>query len=135
MSILLRFFTLITIAAAGFALPMSCAQTSAAAPVTVDIPAVQHIDVATPEPPLDHIGATLAQHLSETLPLDCGDGATPSASEHPATFDTQPFVPGYLVSTIQLDEETTDFFAPPPALIQIDSRAGPPDAPPPKSID
>ncbi|MEZ4504544.1 MAG: hypothetical protein R2848_01490 [Thermomicrobiales bacterium] len=90
---------------------MSCAQTSAAAPVTIDIPAVQHIDVATPEPPLEHIGATLAQHLSETLPLDCGDGATPSASEHPATFDTQPFVPGYLVSTIQLDEEATDFFA------------------------
>ncbi len=139
MSTLLRLFTLITIAAAGFALPMTCAQTPiAAAAATIDIPATQQID-APADVPSDPVGAqaarSLVQHLLDTLPLDCGDSSTPRVAEHPATFDTQPFVPGYLVSTIQLDEESSDFYAPPPALNPIDSRAGPPDAPPPKSID
>lgn len=139
MSTLIRFFTLLTIAAAGFALPMTCAQsTSAAESATVEIPAILHIDSSS-ETPATVTGADMAQsltkHLVDALPLDCGDGPTPRASEQPATVDTQPFVPGYLVSTIQLAEESSDFFAPPPALISIESRAGPPDAPPPKSID
>ncbi len=139
MSTLVRFFTLLTIAAAGFALPMTCAQsTSAIDSVTIEIPALQIIDSSV-ELPSVAVGAevdpTLIQHLLDTLPLDCGDGSTPRAVEQPATFDTQPYVPGYLVSTIQMVEETSDFVAPPPKLIPIESRAGPPDAPPPKSID
>ncbi len=139
MSIVVRFFTLLTIAAAGFALPISCAQgTSAGDFVTIEVPATQRIDSAT-DVPVDATAPdtvrALTEHLFDSLPLDCGDGSTPRAGEQPATFGTQPFVPGYLVSTIQLDEESTDFFAPPPALIPIESRAGPPDAPPPKSID
>jgi hypothetical protein len=139
MSTLVRFFTLLTIAAAGFALPMTCAQsTSATDSVAIEIPAFQAID-SSGEAPAESTGADIApsliQHLLDTLPLDCGDSATPLAAEQPAIFDTQPYVPGYLVSTIQMVEDTSDFVAPPPPLIPIASRAGPPDAPPPKSID
>lgn len=139
MSTLLRLFTLFTIAAAGFALPMTCAlDTSAAEPTTIEIAASPHLDT-TAGAPADLTGAdtaqTLTQHLFDKLPLDCGNGATPRATEHPATFDTQPFVPGYLVSTIALVQDSSDVFAPPPQLIAIESRAGPPDVPPPKSID
>ncbi len=140
MSTLLRLFTLFTIAAAGFALPMTCAQgSSAAAPVTPEIAAVQQID-----PVVGHQAETtgndlapksITQHLFDTLPLDCGDGATPRVAEQPALFDTQPFVPGYLVSSLRLGEEAPDFVAPPPAMIPSESRAGPPDPPPPQSID
>ena len=140
MSTLVRFLTLLTIAAAGFALPLTCAQsTSAADPVTIEIPSFQVIDSSAEAPPSDETGAavtpSLIQHLLDSIPLDCGDGATPRAAEQPATFDTQPYVPGYLVSTIPMVEESADFVAPPPKLIPIESRAGPPDAPPPKSID
>ena len=139
MSTLVRFFTLLTIAAAGFALPMTCAQTTSATDsVAIEIPASQEIDSSV-DAPAESPGATvdpsLIQHLLGTIPLDCGDGATPRVAEQPATFDTQPYVPGYLVSTIRLVEESSDFVVPPPELIPIESRAGPPDAPPPKSID
>ncbi|TXG81316.1 MAG: hypothetical protein E6R14_08005 [Thermomicrobiales bacterium] len=134
-----RFFTLLTIAAAGFALPMTCAQgASATDSVTIDIPAYQVLDSSTKTPATPagaDVDPSLVQQLLETLPLDCGDGATPRAAEQPATFDTQPFVPGYLVSPSLLTEESADFFAPPPVLIHFDSHAGPPEAPPPKSID
>ena len=139
MSIIVRFLTLLTIAAAGFALPISCAQgTSATDFVVLERPAIHQVDSVV-ETPDDLTGAEtardLTQDLFDALPLDCGDGSTPRAVEQPATFDTQPFVPGYLVSTIQLDEASSDYYAPTPALIPIESRAGPPDAPPPKSID
>lgn len=139
MSTLVRFFTLLTIAAAGFALPMTCAQTTSATDsVAIEIPAFQVIDTSV-EAPAESTGAnvdpSLIQHLLDTIPLDCGDGPTPRVAEQPATFDTQPYVPGYLVSTIQMVEDTSDFVAPLPELIPIESRAGPPDAPPPKSID
>ena len=78
---------------------------------------------------------SLVQHLFDKLPLDCGDSATPRVTDNPAVFDTQPFVPGYLVSTIPLEDQQAETFAPSPALDSLDSRAGPPDGPPPKSID
>ena len=139
MSTLVRFFTLLTIAAAGFALPMTCAQsTSASDSVSIERPAVQQVDSAVEVPPdstVEHAPQSFVRHLLETIPLDCGDEPAPRASEQPATFATQPFAPGYLVSTIQLTEESSDFEAPSPELIPFESRAGPPDAPPPKSID
>lgn len=139
MSIFVRFFTLLTIAAAGFALPLSCAQsTSASDFVTIEVPAIQQIDSAV-ELPDDSTGAdtvrALTEHLFDSLPLDCGDSSTAPAAEQPATFDTQPYVPGYLTATIGLDEESPGFVALPSVLIPIESRAGPPDGPPPKSID
>jgi hypothetical protein len=139
MSTLVRLLTLLTIAAAGFALPLNCAQdASAAAPVAIEIPALQQIEPGAETPTVltgEHAARSIAQQLFDTIPFDCGDGPTSRASEHPAIFDTQPFVPGYLVSSIQLDEESADNYALPPVLIPIDSRAGPPDAPPPKFID
>lgn len=139
MSTIIRFFTLLTIAAAGFALPLNCAQgVSAADPVSITIPAVQQLDVANDtqgDPSGADTSQSLAQQFLDGFPLDCGESATPRAAEQPATFDTQPYVPGYMVSTIQLTEQSTDYYVPPPALIPIESRAGPPDAPPPKSID
>ena len=139
MTTLVRLFTLFTIAAASFALPMTCAQgSSAAAPVTLESSAVQQIDFVE-DHPVERTGSetaarSITQHLFDTLPLDCGDGATPRVAEHPATFDTQPFVPGYLVTSIRLSEESAEVVAPPPAMIPSESRAGPPDPPPPQSI-
>lgn len=134
MSTVVRLFTLITIAAAGFALPMNCAQNAfAAEPVAIEIPA--HPQIESPgHATAGDTAQTLTHRLFDKLPLDCGDNASPTVSEHPATFDTQPFVPGYLESTFQLAEESSDIFAPPPAMNPFESRAGPPDAPPPKSI-
>jgi hypothetical protein len=140
MTFVVRLLTLLTIAAAGFALPMTCAQsgsTSAAAPVVIEIPAPQQLET----PPLDptHLTAeqqtthTFTERMLDTLPFDCGKSA-PRVTDHPAVFDTQPFVPGYLGSTLLLDEDRSNSFALPPALIPVESRAGPPDAPPPKSI-
>jgi hypothetical protein len=141
MTLVVRLLTLLTIAAAGFAMPMTCAQSggaSAADAVAIEIPASRQLD---PVPVVDgttaalqHVEHNLADRLLDKLPFDCGE-TTPQVTDHPATFDTQPFVPGYLVSAILLDEDRPDTFALPPALIPIDSRAGPPDAPPPKSID
>jgi hypothetical protein len=140
MTIFVRLLTLLTIAAAGFAMPLTCAQGSAAsasdAP-SIEIPAAQQLDHQT----IDHLSAAFEQQSSSVpdrvlngLPFDCGEAA-PQVDDHSATFDTQPFVPGYLESTFQLDEDRPAEFALPPVLIPIESRAGPPDAPPPKSID
>lgn len=139
MSTLVRLFTLLTIAAAGFALPMSCALSSAAtAPIAIDIPAPSFFDVqieADDSRTLEPSPTSLVQHLFDTLPLDCDENATPRVTENSAVFDTQPSVPGYLVSTLLLEDQVAEPSAPPPALAPLDSRAGPPDGPPPKSID
>ena len=51
MSTLVRFFTLLTIAAAGFALPLTCAQsTSATDPLNLEIPAFQVVDSSVEAP-------------------------------------------------------------------------------------
>ncbi len=139
MSTLVRLLTLLTIAAAGFALPMTCAQAASAAdPVAIEIPAAPQAN-SFAELPAESIGedsaSSLMQRLFEGTPLDCDNSPSSTATDQPVTFDTQPFVPGYLVSNFQLGEESSDSFAPPPVLIPIESRAGPPDAPPPKSID
>jgi hypothetical protein len=139
MSIVIRFLTLLTIAAAGFALPMSCAQGASAVDVVpVTQPTFQvldaHLDVPVELTDTD-AAPSLAKQVRDLLPFDCGDAPTSRASEQPATFATQPFVPGYLVATIQLDEETTHIVVPPLPPSPVDSRAGPPDAPPPQSID
>ena len=140
MTLVVRLLTLLTIAAAGFALPMTCAQngsTAGAEPVAIEIPASQQQEI----PALDRIHLTSEQQAAHTLtdrvldklPFDCGKSA-PRVTDHPAIFDTQPYVPGYLGSTLLLDEDRSDSFALPPTLIPIESRAGPPDAPPPKPI-
>jgi hypothetical protein len=140
MSLVVRLFTLLTIATAGFALPMTCAQNGAASePASIEIPADQqlspHDALTAPLTDERQDAHSLTERLLDKLPFDCGDKATPHATEHPATFDTEPFVPGYLVSNVLLDEQRDENFALPPPLIPVDSRAGPPDAPPPKSID
>lgn len=138
MATVVRLITLLTIAAAGFAMPMSCAQIPvAAANTVVEVPHAPSLDahadtsaLSTDDRPVE----SLTRHLFDKLPLDCGDGVTPGASEHLATVDTQPFVPGFLVSTIELRAAEPADIAPLPVLVPIESRAGPPDAPPPKSI-
>lgn len=141
MTLVFRLLTLLTIAAAGFAMPLSCAQSGsafAAVPVTIQIPAAQQLDA----PPVDSAQLTdtrrAAHALSErtiaSLPADCGKTAS-QVADHPATFDTQPFVPGYLATILLLEEDRSASFVLPPALIPIESRAGPPDAPPPRSLD
>ena len=140
MTIFVRLLTLLTIAAAGFALPLTCAQGSAASASDVpfiEIPAAQQLDNQF----IDHLPAVFEHHaqsvsdrLLDGVPFDCGQTA-PQVDDHSATFDTQPFVPGYLESTFQLREDRPAEFALPPVLTPIESRAGPPDAPPPKSID
>ena len=139
MSTVLRLFTLLTIAAASFALPMTCAQgTSAAAPMTLEISAISQIDALGDNladmSVHDPAARSITRHLFDTLPLDCGDGATPRVTEQPATFDTQPAVSGYLVFNLRLVEESSELVAPLPALSLAESRAGPPDLPPPKSL-
>lgn len=140
MTIFVRLLTLLTIAAAGFALPMTCAQGGAAStaqPIAIEIPAAQQLDAAPAASA--HLGdaqkavAALAQHVLDQAPFDCGKTA-PQVTDHPATFDTQPFVPGYLGSTLFFSDDRAHTFAPPAELTPIESRAGPPDAPPPKSI-
>lgn len=142
MSLVVRLLTLLTIAAAGFALPMTCAQSgsaSAAEPVSIEIPMARQVSPHDQPVALladeQQTAHSLTERLLDKLPFDCGDKATPRANEHPATFDIQPFVPGYLVSNVPLDELQVKTFALPPPLDPIDSRVGPPDAPPPKSID
>jgi hypothetical protein len=141
MTILVRLLTLLTIAAAGFALPMTCAQggpASAADPVSIEIPAAQQLAAAPASSA--HLSeaqktvVSLADRVLDQTPFDCGKTA-PRVTDHPATFDTQPFVPGYLGSTLLFDKDRAHSIAPPAELIPIESRAGPPDGPPPKSID
>jgi len=141
MTLVVRLLTLLTIAAAGFAMPMTCAQgetTAAAHPVAIEIPAAQQLESPHTDPTnvseAQQAIASLADRVLDQAPFDCGKTAS-SVTDHPATFDTQPFVPGYLGSTFLLDEDRCDTFAPPAELIPVESRAGPPDAPPPKSID
>ncbi|HET9661532.1 MAG TPA: hypothetical protein VFP05_14450 [Thermomicrobiales bacterium] len=140
MTLVVRLLTLLTIAAAGFALPITCAQggvTAAAEPVAIEIPAVQQL--ATSPADLTHMNeaqktvATLADRALDQGPFDCGQTA-PIVTDHSAVFDTQPFVPGYLGTAFLLDEDQSDTFAPPAELVPVESRAGPPDAPPPKPI-
>jgi hypothetical protein len=141
MTIFVRLLTLVTIAAAGFALPMTCAQGGAAAvaaPVSIEIPAAQQLEA--PLADSTHIDAAqktiaaLAHRALDQAPFDCGKTA-PRVTDHSATFDTQPFTPGYLGATLIFDDDRAQSFATPAKLIPIESRAGPPDAPPPKSID
>lgn len=141
MTLVARLLTLLTIAAAGFALPITCVQGDAAAapePVAIEIPAAQQLDAPQTDP--NHVSearqevATLAHRALDRAPFDCGE-TVPRVTDHSGTFDAQPFVPGYLGSTFLLDEDQSDSFAPPVQLIPFESRAGPPDAPPPKSID
>ncbi|MCA9858572.1 MAG: hypothetical protein KC438_02575 [Thermomicrobiales bacterium] len=140
MSTVIRLITLLTIAAAGFAMPMSCAQTPvAAANTVVEIPYAPSLETRTDTdtgalPTEAQTTESLTQQLLDRLPLDCGDEVTPSASEHLGTVDTQPFVPGFLVSTTEVSDADRADIAPPPVLAPVESRAGPPDAPPPKSI-
>ena len=141
MPLVVRLITLVIIAAAGFALPMTCAQgrtAAAAKPIAIEIPASQSLD-----PPALALSARTAQHVAthslagrtfDAAPLDCGKTA-PRVSDHSATFDTQPFAPGYLTTDLLPAEDRADAFAPPTTLIPLESRAGPPDAPPPRSID
>ena len=142
MSLVVRLFTLLTIAAAGFALPLNCAQNgaaSAAEQASIEVPAAEqlspHDALALPRTDERQDALPLSERLLDKLPFDCGDKANSRTSEHPATFDTQPFVPGYLVSALRFEEQQGTIFALPPPLVPIDSRAGPPDAPPPKSTD
>lgn len=135
MTAVVRLLTLLTIAAAGFAMPMTCAQPAAAAQ--------PHIAVEQTLPPLteSQVAAStrdtgnLLDRAIDSVPFDCGNAPAQRTADHPATFDTQPFVPGYLVT-----DDRPDFGSDRPptrstALIPVESRAGPPDAPPPKSID
>lgn len=139
MSLILRLTTLFIIAAAGFALPMTCAQNGAAAAgrTAIEIPVSPHLE--SPARALaDHAAQQtsaheLAERALESFPFDCGKTA-PRVTDHPANFDTQPFVPGYLTSDLLLTEDRADTFALPVPLRPVESRAGPPDAPPPKSI-
>lgn len=141
MTLVVRLLTLLTIAAAGFALPMTCAQNGSAAAaeaVAIEIPAPQQLE--TPAHGPTHLTGeqqqtvhALTERVRDTLPFDCGKTA-PRVTDQPAVFDTQPYVPGYLGSSLLLDEDRSDSFALPPALIPVESRAGPPDAPPPKPI-
>lgn len=141
MTLVVRLLTLLTIAAAGFAMPMTCAQggiAGAAAPVAIEIPVAQQLEAPSTDPA--HVSAaqraiaTLADRALDQAPFDCGKTA-PRVTDHPATFDTQPFVPGYLEAPLVLDQERSNTFALPAELVPVESRAGPPDAPPPKSID
>jgi hypothetical protein len=141
MTIFVRLLTLVTIAAAGFALPMTCAQGGAAAvaaPVSIEIPAAQQLDAPLADSTHIHAAqqtiAALAHRALDQAPFDCGKTA-PRVTDHSATFDTQPFAPGYLGATLIFDDDRAQSFATPAKLIPIESRAGPPDAPPPKSID
>lgn len=139
MTLVVRLLTLLTIAAAGFAMPMTCAQTGSAhraETAMIDIPAVRPLsghDAGT----VIHAEAAqaLTARLLERVPLDCRDKAIPRASDQLMVFDTQPFVPGYLGMSRLLGEHRGTAIALPPLLIPIDTRAGPPDAPPPESND
>src|SRR4249919_2703210 len=100
MAFIVRLFTLLTIAAAGFAMPMTCAQigsASAADSVAIEIPAAQQLeDHDAPVPSLTETSNamhSLAERILERDPLDCGGKSTPRATDQPALFDTQPFVP------------------------------------------
>jgi hypothetical protein len=141
MTLVVRLLTLLTIAGAGFAMPMMCAQggaVAAATPVAIESPAAQQLE--TPPADISHLNeaqeavAALAGRVHDQAPFDCGK-TRPVVTDHSAVFDTLPFVPGYLGATLPLDEDQPGSFAAPPWLIPIESRAGPPDAPPPKSID
>jgi len=141
MTLVVRLLTLLTIAAAGFALPITCAQggvTTSAEPISIEIPAAQQLKSApvasTHLSEAQKTVASLADRVLDQAPFDCGKTA-PRVTDHPATFDTQPFVPGYLGATLLFDDDRAHSFAPPAELIPIESRAGPPDAPPPKPID
>lgn len=142
MAFIVRLFTLLTIAAAGFAMPMTCAQSgsaSAASPVSIEITSSQQLGSADASsagsPDVQERAQSLATRLFEHTPLDCGGKSTPRATDHPAFFDTQPFVPGYLSGTIQLEQQRSTVSAHPAALLPVESRAGPPDGPPPRLID
>ncbi len=137
MTLVLRLITLLTIGAAGFAMPITCAQSGAVASartVTVSIPAAQQLD--PPAVDLQQFaddGSELVKRLLDRGSSDCGKTA-PRAGEQPATLATQAFVPGYLVSAPMLHEPPPRTLDPPKAPILLDSRAGPPDVPPPKLL-
>ncbi|MCC6675133.1 MAG: hypothetical protein IT339_08065 [Thermomicrobiales bacterium] len=137
MTLVLRLITLLTIGAAGFAMPITCAQSGAAAPartVIVSIPAAQQLDASTVDLHRFAEGARgLAEHLLDRGSSDCGKTA-PRAGQHPATLATQPFVPGYLTSAPMQYQAPPRTIDPPPAPILLDSRAGPPDVPPPRAL-
>lgn len=141
MTLVLRLVTLITIATAGFALPMTCAQGEVTAATQIAPLALTAIQPSDP-------AATATEHLTEqahtthpamerlldTAPGDCGDNAS-RVVEHPATFDTQPFTPGYLGVAPVLRGERPAAIELPSEPIPIGNDTGPPEAPPPKSID
>jgi len=140
MTLVLRLITLITIGAAGFAMPITCAQSGAAAAppiVALSIPAAQQLDAPAAAPLPFANDQRTAPELGERLlgpgRSDCAKTA-PRAGEQPATLATQPFVPGYLRTAQMRDEASIETLEPPPAPRMLDSRAGPPDVPPPRAL-
>ncbi len=136
MTLVLRLITLLTIGAAGFAMPATCAQgapTMATRVVSVAVP-VSH-QLAKPAVDPDHFarGQRAAHDLGERFPANCGKTA-PRVGDHPAALATDPFVPGYLDSALVRTEEQPRMLVLPPAATLADSRAGPPDAPPPRPV-
>ena len=138
MSFVLRIMTLLIIAAAGFALPMTCAQSAVAAPVEAPVIAPSPVQPLAPPdgermhaPHDQRAERMMLGHSPERLPFDCGETA-PRATDHSATIDTQPYVAGYLDAAPRQDEAHSEQFGLPVTLIPIDQRAGPPDPPPPR---
>lgn len=138
MPLIFRLITLFTIGAASLALPMTCAQTGSAntAIPVISIPAAQQLDVTTTESvhlfDEQRAGHGTGMHLFDTIPMDCGKTA-PRVGGQSATFDIQPFVPGYLDSTQFMWEERPYRVDSSPPAVSVDGRIRPPELPPPKA--
>lgn len=132
MSLLLRFATLIIIAVAGFALPVTCIQNGSA--TAIDIPVVSRFQPIHDEYAHRVQEQTAAiEQVDDMHPFECGRNA-PRLADQPAIFETQPFVPGYLDSVLVFDEGRPVDIEPPSVAVLAGDWTDAPNPPPPRLV-